>query len=280
MITFGSLLGGEDLAATAEEEVPQGRRHAERLAEAESNAEADAIRHAEALLQQVFPIIGDSETTAETELARIRTEFHGARGKLETARTTIARRLESIERSVQNAEGALRSTGIPEGQIRQTPGKRRRFELRQVLVAAAAALALGILLASFTNVSVLVATAVIAGAALAIWATLTQGRELEPEEIVRMREAWSEADQARNEAMEEHAHIGGQIEHLERTTYTAAELEVVFADKIVTTYVTTVFSSLPAGTLENGRSMQRQPQPRVQLPDWALALAPPEPEEG
>ena len=75
------------------------------------------------------------------------------------------------------------------------------------------------------------------------------------------------------------AEIDAEIKRLDRTTYAAAEAEVAFADNLVSAYATTVFSALPAGTFENGRSMRRQPQPQVELPEWARVLAPAEPEE-
>ena len=175
MIALGLLDDDEGI-----EEFSQAGRHDERLADTRKNAEADAIRHAEDLLLQVFPIVGESEETAGLELAAMRTRFQDARGRLETAEATATSRLEAINRGLQDAEGALRSAGIPEGMIRRPPPPRWRFELRQIALAVAAALVIGVLVASLGNVPVLVAAAVIGGVALAIWGVLAPDHEAEP----------------------------------------------------------------------------------------------------
>src|SRR5690349_15883445 len=112
--------GPESDAAATENEVevdfdeaePRGRRRdddaysparkrAEILARVRLDAEADAIRHAEDMLNRDFPIVGYARTTAEGRLADLETAYLFRRTPIDERIEGLTTEIVAIERNIR-----------------------------------------------------------------------------------------------------------------------------------------------------------------------------------
>src|ERR1043165_9232124 len=119
MILSGALVGGEE--SKEAEASSSVRTRGELLTETRLNAEADAIRHAEDLLEREFPIVATAERMAESRLALLRSEYSERHGELETERGAIEQAAQAMETRLQRAEAILRGAGVPETEIDLPP---------------------------------------------------------------------------------------------------------------------------------------------------------------
>lgn len=273
MILFASLLSSEDKEAEAEAS-PPSRKRAEILAETRRNAEADAIRHAEDLLEREFPIVSTAERTAESRLADLQSEYTEKRGELEAEKESLGRRVEAADRELQLAEKALRKKGVPEDELGLPPFSHRTIQFRQAVVGIAAAGALGLIISPLVASPVLTVAVFLAALVLIFWLVVAPGDEAESLPLRRLRAQRLKAAKTVQNLSEKEARNIAAIEQLERTAHSKGLGEVTFAGEIVAAYVNAAFSALPAGSLEGGRKVAAQRQPQVEIPAWLQALAP------
>lgn len=272
MILFGSLLGGEG-SDEAETSTPT-RSRGDLLAETRRNAEADAIRHAESLLEREFPIVNAAERTAESTLADLRATYTEERGELEAEREGTGRKAEVAETRLHQAEAMLREAGVPEAELGLPPSRNRSVELRGATVAVGGVALAVLVLSQLVSGPPLVALGVLAAAGLIFGLTLAPSEEAEPAKLRRLREHRQEVDRESQRLLEQQILNAEAIELLDRRTYSRGLSDIAFAGELVAVYANTAFSALPAGTLEGGREFAAQRQPHVEIPAWLAALAP------
>jgi len=125
---------------------------------------------------------------------------------------------------------------------------------------------------SFSGTGVILASiAVLAAVALALWRL--PGPSLEDAAITALRKARKEDDErltARQSELEADRKV---LKGLEEGTVSLARSEADFPAELVGAYERAAFSSLPAGTLEQNRSLRRQQPPHIELPPWVRRLA-------
>ncbi|HST69476.1 MAG TPA: hypothetical protein VLI94_07435 [Solirubrobacterales bacterium] len=272
MILFGSLLGGEG-SDEAEASAPAKSRGA-LLAETRRNAEADAIRHAESLLEREFPIVDTAERTAESTLADLRSTYTEERGELEAKREGVERKVEVAETRLHQTEALLREAGVPEAELGLPPSRKRGVQPRDA-AAAIGGVALAVLvLSQLVSGLPLVALGALAAAGLIFGLTRGPVEETEPTRLRRLREHRQEIDRERQGLLDQQILNAEAIELLDRRTYSRGLSDIAFAGELVAAYANAAFSALPAGSLEGGREFAAQRQPHVEIPAWLEALAP------
>jgi hypothetical protein len=252
---------------------PRGEQ-AEILARVRRDAEADAIRHAEDMLDRDFPIVTEAEGIAETRLAALKTAYAERRG-------TITGRIRSLEGAVtetagrlQTTEDALRAEGVPAAQIGLPPLRAKPAIAERVGIGLGAA-ALVALLVKLLDLQGPVALAIagVAVLALTLALALQPGASLEEPGIAGLREVREQRAGELAELQDELRRSHNSLSELENRTFSTAELEVEFAGRLVGVYESAVFSSLPVGVLAEGRELKQQRRPAVDLPSWTSGLA-------
>ncbi len=244
------------------------------LEEVKRDAEADAIRHAEDMLDRDFPIVPRAESSAGTRLATLRSVYVERRGELSGRITVLDRRVNELALRLQATERALEAEGVSPSQIGLEPLRGRRAVVERIAVALGALVVMGLVVKLLDLRGQLVLPAVgLLFVLLLLILILQPGEELEDPAIAMLREQRGQQDEALAELQADLNAHREALSKLERTTYAIAESEVSFADEMASTYNSTVFSSLPAGVLAEGRELREQQRPSVQIPSWARGLA-------
>jgi hypothetical protein len=244
------------------------------LAEVKRDAEADAIRHAEDMLDRDFPIVPRAENTAGTRLATLRSVYVERRGELSGRIAVLDRRANELALRLQATERALAAEGVPPSQIGLEPLRGKRAVIERIAVALGALVVMGLAVDLLDLRGRLVLPGVgLLFALLLLILMLQPGERLEEPAIEMLREQRQQQDEALTELQGDlHAHREA-LTKLDRTTYAIAESEVSFAGEMASTYNSTVFSALPAGVLAEGRELREQQRPAVRMPSWARGLA-------
>lgn len=246
--------------------------HAQLLARVRREAEADAVRHAEDMLDRQFPIADEAETIAEARLAALQIEFIAKDAELGERRSTCERQISAAADRLAAIGAALRKAGIPADQVDAGPLRPRRFAGWKVAAGLATGLGLGYVLAVGDAGTLGIAAAVTFALALSIWLYATGPEDLEERLIVTLRESRAEVNDVLVELGSEVARIEIEREALRGETRATAENEIAFAGRLAAAYASAAFSAMPAGALEGGREFAAQNEPSVGLPGWVLEL--------
>jgi hypothetical protein len=264
---------GEAGGVEVEEVAPQPS-HREILMRVRREAEADAIRHAEDMVNRDFPIVNEAERIADARLANLKVSYSGQRGEMGGRIQGIEGAIGEAKAGLAETERALAGKGVPESELGIEPLREPPPLLERALIGLAGAGAIVILIAVLDLRGELVAPlAAVAVAALALALALPPGPYLEDPEIAALREARKKQATKVAELEEELRGASGALTALEERTLSTAELEVKFAGEIVGAYESAVFSSLPVGVLEGGKKIKEQRAPQVRLPRWTSRLA-------
>jgi len=125
--------------------------------------------------------------------------------------------------------------------------------------------------ASRSLLAILGSALVLVAVALIIWKL--PAPSLEDPEITRLRKA-RKRDQGQLEVYRGELEAARKdLKGLEEATVSLAKSEAVFPADLVGTYQRAAFSALPAGTLEQGRSLRSQEPPHIEFPAWVRRLA-------
>jgi hypothetical protein len=251
---------------------PRGDR-ASILARVKLDAEADAIRHAEDMLNRDFPVVTRAEDTAETRLTTLRSAYVERRGELAGRIAVLEQNATELNRRLQETERALAAEGVPALQISLEPPRGRRSLSEPILIALGSLLVMGVAVKLLDLQGQLVLPAVGLLAGLVLLALILQpDAQLEDPAVTALREQRQELDLTLTELQEDLQTQRETLTRLETTTYAMVESEVRFAGEMALTYNSTVFSSLPAGVLAEGRELKEQRRPEVKIPNWARGL--------
>jgi len=250
------------------------RRRAKILARVKLDAEADAIRHAEDMLDRDFPIVNLSRSIAEGRLAALETSFLSKRTVIDQRMEELTSAIAALQRSVRDHEGALRRRGIPDGDVTIDPllGEPSIEARAGAGAGCIAAVALTVDAFSLSGpLAILGSALVLVAVALIIWKL--PAPSLEDPEITRLRKA-RKRDQGQLEVYRGELEAARKdLKGLEEATVSLAKSEAVFPADLVGTYQRAAFSALPAGTLEQGRSLRSQEPPHIEFPAWVRRLA-------
>jgi hypothetical protein len=277
---FGRRRDEEELPAeefereNGENPYEPGPEQASILARVKRDAEADAIRHAEDMLNRDFPIVTQAEGIAETRLASLRSAYAERRGVLAERIGSLETTVSEMEERLQVTEQALAEEGVQESQIDLPPLRRKRRAVERMMIFLGAI----VLLAFFVNLldlqgdlrlSILGVGLLIIGLVL----LFAPGPLLEDPAVVALREQHQAQAKELAELRQQLKGKQDALVELEKRTYAVAEWEVKFAGELASSYHSTVFSSLPVGVLAEDRALKEQRRPRVQMPKWAMELA-------
>jgi hypothetical protein len=243
------------------------------LARVRRDAEADAIRHAEDMLDRDFPIVDEAVTIAEARLAALRVAYDERRTRLAVRIDGLSAGILTAEAQLHATDAALLAEGIPQSHLALPPQRGPRSPLVRTAAVAGAVVALYLLLDLIdvepgTVLPIVLGAAVLAG----LLAFFLPGPPLEPNSVMSLREARQDEEEEIAALRADLKRAEKGLHGLEEKTLSQAETEAQFAAELVTAYQSAAFSSLPAGTLEGGRTLKRQTVPKVQLPSWTQGL--------
>lgn len=246
--------------------------HARILMGVRRDAEADAVRHAEDMLDRQFPITARAEATAGDRLAALRAEFVRRDTELRESAAARTQEIAAAANRLAAIQAALRQGGIPADQMHLEPIQARNLSGWRIVVALVVGSGSGYLIAA-GNLSAIWLGLVIA-LALAIIVALFAAppEDIEEEAIASLRRSHTEVDARLTELNSRVARIEIEREALRGSTRTLAEGEVALARRIAAEYASAAFSAMPAGSLEGGREFASQREPDVELPDWVAEL--------
>jgi hypothetical protein len=246
------------------------------LARVRRDAEADAIRHAEDMLERDFPIVAEAERIAETRLAALKAAFAERRAAIQGRIEGLAQAIVVAETQLRATEGALAEEGVPPSRLALAPRRGRPAVGTKIAIGLAGAVAIGLAIRLLELSGPLVLP--LAGAAMVLLAlalALQPGPPLEDADITSLREVRVAEAEALTELRVELEQGRRELGGFEERALGLAETEVAFASQLVGAYQSAAFSSLPVGTLEDGRGLKEQRTPSVKLPAWARELAAP-----
>jgi hypothetical protein len=246
--------------------------HARILARVRRDAEADAIRHAEDMLDRQFPITAEAEATATRRLADLHTEFVNRDGELRERRAMRVQQIAAADRRRVAIEAKLRDAGVPADQMDIEPLRVRRFSGWRIVAGLIVGAALGYVVAAADLATIWLILCVAAALALVVALFAAPPEDLEEQEVAALREKHIEVSEVLVQLNSEIARIDIERDALRGGTRTLAEGEVAFAGQMTAAYENAAFSAMPAGSLEGGLEFAAQQEPSVQLPDWALEL--------
>lgn len=246
--------------------------HARILTRVQRDAEADAVRHAEDMLDRNFPITTTAEASARDRLAALRGEFVARDTRLQEQAAALRMEIAATADRLAAIQAALRDLGVPADQMHLEPLQARRFEAWRIVAALGIGAGLGFILAGGKLEPIWLGVAVVAalGAVAALLATPTE--DIEEEAVAALRRSHVEVAARLTELNARTARIEIDREALRGKTRTLAEGEIALAHRMAAEYVNAAFSAMPAGSLEGGLEFAVQREPVVELPDWVGEL--------
>jgi hypothetical protein len=279
-----SLLGGNDKAGRVDSNAPEGDllrddafnpKPAQEalLARVRRDAEAEALRHAEAIVNRDFPIVEEAESIGVQRIAALGAAYAAAKSRLD-AEIASGRSAESAARAqLQATDGALEEQGVAAERLPLAPLGQRMASYWQVAPAVAAAAAAGYWLSRSSlspagmALGCLVALALV-GALLSLRIARPESGAITSLRRNRQREARL-LDEVQTEVQRNQSLAQGLVEESLRLV----EAEVAFAKQLVAAFESAASSALPVGALGNGqRSIRKQREPRVPTPGWVREL--------
>lgn len=283
MTLIHSLLGGRD--GPVDSNAPQGRRarddaynpkadQQEILGRVRQDAEADAIRHAEDMIERDFPVVEEAGSIGAQRIAALGAAYAAARSRIDAEIDDAQTRLETVEEEIGRVEEELERREVDRERTDLPPLGDRLVSRWQVLAGLAVGAAAGVSIARLDLAPSGIA-AVVAVAVLAIGAILAL-RIGQPETA-----AVTSLRRTRRRKVEEKTELRAKLAHEERVakglvkeTLSLVEGEREFAKLMVATYESAASSALPAGSLDNrsDRSIKKQRTPDVRIPPWAEDL--------
>lgn len=204
------------------------REHRRILDTTENRASADAIRHAERMLNREFPVVAEARIMFDSRMASLRQVYEGGRAEVQVRIEVLEGNLDLRNQDLKNAEQEFASFA------ESVPGPARTF-----------------------------------------WPF---GRRDQAEEESPRRPQRRESRRLRNarrdrieEARETELDLltaRRELDLLPIEVRNLAEKEMAFAEQVVATYVSSVFSSMPAGSLQEGEALAEQPPLAISIPGW------------
>lgn len=198
------------------------------LKSTETKASADAIRHAEGMLHRQFPITDEARIAFESRLASLRQAFEGGMAETRVRIEVLEGDLGIRTQDVEEVEQEAARVADQAPQPDRAVWPRRRRGRGE---------------------------------------QTTPGRHQRRESRRLNKIRRERAEEARESERELFA-ARRELELIPIETRNLAEKEMAFAEQVVSTYVSAVFSSMPAGSLQTGEGLAEQRSLDVEIPDW------------
>jgi|GEM_PF-6491007 len=247
--------------------------HQEILTRVRRDAEADAIRHAEDMLNRDFPILEEAEGIASSRLARLRTAYIERRSSIEGAIASLRTEAAALEVSLAHKDAVLAEEGVSGNRVVLPPlrGPRDVGSRSVVGVGGIVALCLGAILAGLEGRPAL-AVVGFGAVVLAVVLTAWPGPALENPTVTALRRTRTADAEALEVLRGSLARRDEELSGLKGQTHSVAKNEVAFAQEIVSAYRSAAFSALPVGVLDGDRNFKEQRDLTVRMPAWAREL--------
>jgi len=273
-------LFGRDEADHVDTNAPQGKRtredaynpkpdHEVLLQRVRGDAEADAIRHAEYMVNRIFPVVEEAETLGAQRVATLGAAYAAFRSQIDAQVEVDRTMLEAAVRQLNSTEEALEEKGVPEGRTGLAPLGEGLVSRWQLLLALCVGGGAGIALARLDLTAPAIGLVVLV--ALALIAAILGLRIGQPETAVvtslrrnRRREA-GDVEELQAKLQHDEARATGLV----KETLRLVEVEREFAKQMVATYESAASSSLPVGSMgDSERAIRKQRVPDVRVPAW------------
>jgi hypothetical protein len=283
-MTILGLLGGGDRKGRVDTNAPQGKRlrddafnpkpSQERILErVRADAESEALRHAEAMVNRVFPIVEEAESIGTQRIAALGAAYAAARSELDAEIGAGRAQVAEAEAQLKCTEAELVKHGVEAERLPLAPLGEGMASYWQVAPAVAAGVGVGLLLARLDLTPLGFAVVCLGGLGLVM--LLLSWRIAQPET--------AKVTSLRRNRRREAKHLDGLRADLERNeslakglvaeTLRLAEAEEAFAKQLVAAFESAASSALPVGSLGEGeRSIRKQREPKVPTAPWVEEL--------
>lgn len=284
MISIQSLLGGNDGDSPVDSNAPQGERtrldaynpapaHKELLEEVRQDAEAEAIRHAEAMANRVFPVVEQAESIAAQRIAALGAAYAAARSQYDAEVGRLDGQLPGLELQLKTTEEALEAEGVGAEELGLAPIGDRMVSLWQVALALGIGAIAGLLGARLNLAGAGLVLLVLAAGALVAGVLRLRIGSPESARVTGLRRNRRREAREREKLLAAKKENEARIAGLQDETLRLIEVETAFAKQMVTTFESAASSALPVGSLGQGeRAIRRQREPQVRFPAWAEEL--------
>jgi hypothetical protein len=283
MAAFG-LLGGGDKRERVDSVAPEGKLlrddafnpkpdQGKILERVRLEAEAEALRHAEAMVDREFPIVEEAESIGSQRIAALGAAYAALRSRLDAEIDAGVSEVSAAQTQLESTEKALLEQGVTADLLPLAPLGDGMASYWQVAPVAAVAAGAGVAVAG-GRLSPLASAAVIAGALVLAIAILSL-RIGNPEsgKLTCLRRNRAREGAALEELKAELERNRSLAQGLVRETLRLVEAEEAFAKQIVATYESAASSALPVGALgDGGRAIRKQRAPSVAIPPWVREL--------
>jgi hypothetical protein len=250
---------------------PDGE-HAALLEEMRERAHADALRHAEDLMERPLPIVDEVEALGQERLVRLGHRRQELKSIAERAHGAATEEQNAAQARFDAALAALTAEGVPHEQLALEPLDRSvspRAILAMAAIATVAATVTGALWlgAMGATIALVVCLALATGLCVALYVPSSTRAETARLSALRRERRRAAAELRRLSAHRDDA--AREVEEMPQRAQNLFEGELTLVRSLVSTYESELFRALPPGALADGKGLGDQRTPHLVPPAWA-----------